>query len=136
MEAWIKASAVNLAHNIISSANNVFWINNGTLYGGVGGSYMLVSKGSFPTNTWKHVALTFNDSTNTMTLYVDGVQVNQNTGVTQTYASEILRLGSHFAGGNPVSFFNGKIGLARIYNTALTSAQILQNYDAVKSRFA
>jgi hypothetical protein len=42
----------------------------------------------------------------------------------------------HLDAGNTVSFFNGKIALARIYDTALTSAQILQNYDAVKSRFS
>jgi hypothetical protein len=30
---------------------------------------------------------------------------------------------------------NGTIGLVRIYNTALTNAEILQNYNATKARF-
>jgi hypothetical protein len=32
-------------------------------------------------------------------------------------------------------YFNGSIGLAIIYNRALTAAEILQNYNAVKTRF-
>jgi hypothetical protein len=31
--------------------------------------------------------------------------------------------------------FKGSIGIVRIYNTALTSAQVLQNYNANKSRY-
>jgi hypothetical protein len=30
---------------------------------------------------------------------------------------------------------NGTIGLVRIYNTALTNAELLQNYNATKARF-
>ena len=32
-------------------------------------------------------------------------------------------------------FFDGNIANARIYNTALTAAQVLQNYNAQKNRF-
>ncbi len=135
LEAWVYATSTALSHNIISSANNVFWVAAGTLYGGVGGSYQLVSSASFPTNVWKHVALTFNDSTNTMTLYINGSQVNQNTGVTQSYISEILRIGSHVSGVTPVSFWNGKIAQARVYNSALTAANILTNFNATKGGY-
>lgn len=134
MEAWVYATSVAGNHNIISSANNVFFVSSGTLYGGVGGSYLLVSSASFPTNVWKHVALTFSDSTNTMTLYINGSQVNQNTNVSQSYISEILRIGSHFTGA-PSSFWNGRIAQARVYNTALTAANILTNFNATKGEY-
>ena len=40
-----------------------------------------ISQGSNVTaNTWKHIAVTLNGSTGT--LYIDGVQVAQNTGMT------------------------------------------------------
>ncbi len=135
LEAWVYASNVSSSHNIISSSNNVFWVSGGTLYGGVGGSYFLVSSASFPTGVWKHVALTFNDSTNTMTLYINGAQVNQNTNVTLSYIGETLRIGSHISGGSPVSFWNGKIAQARVYNTALTAANILNNFNATKGGY-
>jgi hypothetical protein len=135
MEAWVYAATTASDRNIISSANNVFFISSGTLYGGVGGSYTLVSSASFPANVWKHVALTFNDSTNTMTLYINGTQVNQNTSVTQSYISETLRIGSHFSGGSTVAFWSGKIAQARVYNTELSAANILTNFNATKGGY-
>ncbi len=135
LEAWVNATSTSSSHNIISSENNVFFIASGTLYGGLGGSYTLVSSASFPTGVWKHVALTFSDSTNTMTLYINGTAVNQNTNVTQSYISETLRIGSHFGAGTPSSFWNGKIAQARVYNTALTAANILTNFNATKGGY-
>jgi hypothetical protein len=32
-------------------------------------------------------------------------------------------------------FYNGNIAIVRVYNIALTQSQILQNYNAQKSRF-
>ncbi len=136
LEAWVYATNVSSSHNIISSANNVFWVSSGTLYGGLGGNYTLVSSASFPINVWKHVALTFNDSTNTMTLYINGTQVNQNTSVTQSFTGgETLRIGSHVSGGSPVSFWTGRIAQARVYNTALSAADILTNFNATKGGY-
>lgn len=134
-EAWVYASSTDNSRNIISSENNVFWIASGTLYGGVGGQYTEVSSASFPTNSWRHVALTFNDSTNTMTLYINGVQVNQKTSVSGSYISETLRIGAHYAGGNPVSFWNGRIAIVRIYSRALSGSEILRNFNATRGRF-
>ncbi len=135
LEAWVYATSVASSHNIISSSNNVFWIAAGTLYGGVGGSYQLVSSANFPTNVWKHVVLTFNDTTNTMTLYINGTAVNQNTNVTLSYIGETLRIGSHISGATPVSFWTGNIAQARVYNTALSAANVLTNFNATKGGY-
>ena len=134
-EAWVYASATDNSRNIISSENNVFWIANGTLYGGVAGQYTVVSSASFPTNNWKHVALTFNDSSNTMTLYIDGVQVDQKNSVSGSYIQETLRIGAHYSGGNPVSFWSGRISIARIYSRSLSGVEILRNFNATRGRF-
>ncbi len=135
-EAWVYASSTSTSHNIISSSNNVFFIALGTLYGGIGGVYTLVSSSNFPTNVWKHVALTFSDSANTMTLYINGSAVNQNTNVTQSFTGgETLRIGSHVSGGSPVSFWNGRIAQVRVYNTALSAANILTNFNATKGGY-
>ncbi len=136
LEAWVNATSTASNHNIISSFNNPFWVSSGTLYGGLGGVYTLVSSAGFPTGVWKHVALTFNDSTNTMTLYINGVQVNQNTNVTQSFiGGETMRIGSHVTGVTPSSFWNGKIAQARVYNTALSAADILTNFNATKGGY-
>jgi hypothetical protein len=70
-----------------------------------------------------------------MTLYINGAQVAQNTGVTQSYISEIERIGSHFFGGNPVSFWDGKIAQVRVYSAALTGPQVLQNFNTTRTTY-
>ena len=135
MEAWVFATTTGASHNILSSSNNVFWVSGGTLYGGLAGSYQLVSSASFPASVWKHVALTFDDAANTMTLYINGAQVNQNTNVTQTYTSETLRIGSHVNAGTPVSFWSGRIAQVRVYNGALTADNLLSNFNATKGNY-
>lgn len=134
-EAWVYADVVTSSRNILSSENNVFWNNASTLSGGVGGSFSAVTSSNFPSGSWRHVALTFNDTNNTMTLYINGSQVSQNTNVTQSYISEIERIGSHFFNGNPVSFWDGKIAQVRVYNVELTGPDITQNYNATKDRY-
>jgi hypothetical protein len=134
-EAWIRADSLTTSHNIISSASNVFFFSGSTLYGGVGGAFTRTSSTSFPTNTWRHVALTFNDSTNTMVMYINGVQVSTNTNVNESYIAETLRVGAHFSGGNITSFFQGRISEVRVYNEALRADQVLFNFNASKGRF-
>jgi hypothetical protein len=134
-EAWVNADVVTPARNILSSANNVFWNNGSTLSGGVGGSFSLVTSANFPTAVWRHVVLTFDDVNNTMRLYINGAQVSENTGVTQSYVSEIERIGAHFFGGNPVSFWNGKIAEVRVYTEALAAEDVSANYDNTKTRY-
>jgi hypothetical protein len=134
-EAWVNADVVTSARNILSSANNVFWNNGSTLSGGVGGTFNHVTSASFPATVWRHVVLTFDDAVNTMRLYINGVQVAQNTGVTLSYISETERIGAHFSGGNPLSFWDGKIAEVRVYTEALAAEDVLANYNNTKTRY-
>ncbi len=134
-EAWVNDNVVTGPRNILSSASNVFWNNGSTLSGGVGVSFSLVTSSNFPTSVWVHVVMTFDDDNNTMRLYINGVEVSENTGVTQSYISEIERIGAHFSGGNPVSFWDGKISQVRVYEESLTDTEVLNNYNNTKSRY-
>ncbi len=78
---------------------------------------------------WKNIA------TNSLETFINGVSVGS---VTHTLGSILntsanLYLGS-YNGGEFSQWFNGRIGIVRLYNTALTSAQVLQNYNADKSK--
>jgi hypothetical protein len=47
-----------------------------------------------------------------------------------------VQIGALNGGGTALSSpFNGYIALAQIYNRALSQAEILQNYNALKARF-
>jgi hypothetical protein len=134
-EAWVNADVVSNARNILSSASNVFWNNGSTLGGGVANSYSEVTSTNFPTLVWRHVVLTFDDTNDIMRLYINGVQVSEETEVTQSYISETERIGAHFFNGNPVSFWDGKIAQVRVYSAALTGAQVLQNFNSSRARY-
>ncbi len=123
-EAWVNVGAIGGAQNIISSTNTPLWLNNGNLSAGHGGNYSQVTGGSFPAGQWVHAAVTYDAATTTMRLYRNGVQVGINTSVSSNYANETTFIGSHF-GGN--SLINGMIDEVRIWDYALTAAQLKHN---------
>jgi hypothetical protein len=138
-EAWVYDNPGSSgARNIISSFSNVFWINGTTLSAGVGGSYSLVTYNNFPKGVWKHVAVTFNTSTNTMVLFVDGVEESSASSVNGEVANEFLRIGAHSNAanpGSPVSFWNGRIASVKIYNYSLNLNQVMNSYNETRPRF-
>jgi hypothetical protein len=78
-----------------------------------------------PAGTWKHVAIT--KSGNTAILYVDGVQVAQNTGMTLS-PSSLGNTTNNWIGRSQYSsdaFLDGQIDEFHIYNRALSAAEIL-----------
>ena len=84
---------------------------------------------TFPTiNIWTNVII--RRSGTTANIYYNTVSVTSGT-VTRNYVqgvSEIARDGT-------ANVFNGKISNIKYYNRAISSSEILQNYNATKSRF-
>jgi PKD repeat protein len=88
----------------------------------VGGAKTLVAGTHLPTNTWTHLATTYDGST--QNLYVDGALV----GSRPQTGSVALSSGKLRIGGNSVwgdEYFAGHIDEVRVYNRALTQAEIL-----------
>jgi len=85
---------------------------------------------SLSLNIWQHIVATYNGTT--VSLYYNGNSVSTPTASTGniTNTSKTLTIGVR--GGN---YFGGRISNAKIYNTALTASQIVQNFNALRSRF-
>jgi len=88
---------------------------------------------------WHNVVSVFTTSTtvvgnNTINMYVDGILSND-------VLNQILVYGGNTAGTIQLSrrtsgnYYNGNISNVQIYNRTLTTAEVLQNYNATKSRF-
>lgn len=110
------------------------WINVGSAlflyqrYGTSGISIQLSQTVSL--NTWYHMVGT-SGGTNHI-LYLNGVQVQSGTGGPTFYSStDPYTVG--YAGFH--TYIQGYVASAKLYNRALTSSEVLQNYNAVKSRF-
>jgi hypothetical protein len=86
---------------------------------------------SIPVDTnWHNFIVTLNSGT--IKIYYDGVDSRTRNYTTFTTSGNIISLGDNFS----TSFsFAGKIALFKSYNRALNADEILQNYNATKSRY-
>lgn len=125
--AWIdittsatsKGSANYLFSNLYQHQANNFLYNNG------GADYF----GVVPTtNAWHHVTLTWIGNSATSILYLDGVKY----GVTVQASTNVGSLGNVNIGGTAVGYFSGLIDDVRIYNRALSAAEIQAMYNGGK----
>ena len=89
--------------------------------------------GSVPqdTNTWHQVVLVYSSTAGTK-IYIDGVlsETNADTTVIQGSATPTITIGKVES-----TYHKGGIGIVRWYNTVLSDAEILQNYNANIGRY-
>ena len=94
---------------------------------------------NFPSNLWCYVTAVYNGSSNAsgVKLYINGIeQITEIAGdnlTSTTISNETTWIGRRRP--QTQGPFNGKISIVQIYNKALTASEVLQNYDATKSRF-
>ena len=94
------------------------------------------SVSTVPLNKWTHVSATRNSSSSTINIYINGILDKTVSGITGNIIVQqtwYLTMGGYNGGGY---LYIGLIGYGKIYNTALSSTEILQNYNATKKRFS
>ena len=87
-----------------------------------------------PLNKWMHVVGQFDNNTNTSRLYLDGVLTAQRTDVTQEIGSSVNDLFICCRNATGL-FLSANLGYIKLYDKALTTTEVLQNYNATKNRF-
>ena len=84
---------------------------------------------------WNHYVATYDNTTGRRVTYYNSRLLAQNvSGATNTSAS-VFMIGAFNLLGTPNYHFNGRIAFVKIYNRALTSTEIFQNYHATKGRY-
>ena len=109
----------------------------GTAYGnistgsGINEQFYLYSTTTIAGNTWYHISMTY-DSGYNMKLYVNAVLENSRSdiGVVPFQNSSSIVIGT-----GDSRYTNGNIASMKIYNRALTAAEISQNFNALRGRF-
>ena len=95
----------------------------------------LISSTIFPIATWVHLAGVYTVG-GSQILYRNAVVDTSTTGpATISHSSQVVSMGTRIFDGTYQYPWNGKIANASIYNRALSATEILQNYNATKSRF-
>lgn len=83
------------------------------------------------TNQWFYGV--YKKSGNQFSLYINGVlEATTNANLGNITISSGMRIGNHTITSQP---YLGSIGSVKVYNKSLTDSEILQNFNAVKSRF-
>ena len=99
-----------------------------------GGSIIEIAAG-ISTNVWYNGCVTYDTTSATVILYLNGVQIGSPVTSFSVMTSSTF---NGVVGGEDSAFndpFGGSIGLVQIYNRALSASEVLQNYNATKTRF-
>ena len=129
LEAWVNPSAVSSAwRDVVYKGNDNYYLEATSTNGSkpdagviAGGSYGdAFGTATLATNTWSFLTETYDGGT--LRLYINGTQVaaTAHTGAI-TVSSNPLQIGADSIYGQ---YFKGLIDNVRVYNTALTAAQI------------
>ena len=130
LEAWVNPTVVNANwRDVVYKGNDNFYLSATSANGGgvpdagmiAGGSYAdAFGTSTLPVSTWSFLTETYDGST--LRLYVNGTQVasTAHTGTIATSTNPLQIGGDSIYG----QFFTGLIDNVRVYNTALTAAQI------------
>ena len=130
LEAWIKPSDINDIKSIVRKDGDYnFYLNQGTVaaevwVNGTGYPTMYKYTGTVQNvtvGTWTHVAATWNATTGTMSIYINGVAIPTTKVIETVYASGNFLIGVSQTYGQP---FAGEIDELRIWNTPITQTQI------------
>jgi lysophospholipase L1-like esterase len=129
--AWVKWQSGQNYNNIISGQSaHAFWVYDTGGYrlaSGHNGTWNQVSDPDlFATEVWTFVAVTFDPAvgSGTLRLYKNGAVVDTATGIPNINSDNRAYIGSY----NGSAWFKGWIDDARIYDYALTPAQIQAMY--------
>ena len=96
------------------------------------------AQASWNNTTWYNIVMTYNGAAGIAT-YVNGTAGGTQAGAKQnppgnTFLSMGRPPGGDYLGG-VTNYFNGYIGAWKIYNRALNTTELIQNYNALKSRY-
>jgi hypothetical protein len=103
--------------------------NNKLYFSGYGASGNLGGTSNIADNTWHQATVTLNSS-NVAKVYVDGIEQNSGSVTLSSYTYGSAYLGATLLSGDAISEnFTGQIDDVRIYNYALTPAQVKDLYN-------
>ena len=87
------------------------------------------------TNIWYHWVFTYNHSTYAKQFYADSsLQIAPSSVQNQYLGTGQFNIGAIFSAASSPA--NGRFAFVKMYNRVLSAQEILQNYNATKSRFA
>jgi hypothetical protein len=137
VSAWINADTIPVNGRIVNMMGATNWFNGniGMAVNNEAGDVLAcylpednVVTTSVSVSTWYHVTCVYdNAGTDTLTMYINGSQVDQVSGFTPvTEANDGFYIGAGNYGAE--EFFDGKIDEVRVYSRALSGSDVAELY--------
>lgn len=109
---------------------------NGYLVGDISSGGEIIKSTNYANGTWVNTVFVRDTVDDNLYLYVNGVlaqtTTDLSTGVITNAQNVWIGRSAYLGGSYP---FLGNISIVMIYNKVLNAAEILQNFNAVKSRY-
>jgi hypothetical protein len=150
-EFWVRTTGTNAGALLTKLGNGGYVVSaveiagNNKLVPGyyTGGAEYLPVDTSITRDIWQHYTVTYNTSTGYLKTYFDGALVATVTLGVESSPGDIgfnpmfydLFNANGYGFGNSTALI-GDLGEFRLYTRALSDAEVLQNYNATKSRWA
>jgi len=137
---WIKSSnyggkiPLSIAGAAYASGPNIFFSGNYINWNTGDGAGNPFSGSSYPDSNWHYIVVT-NDAATNAKLYIDGVLIGTATYKTTLSTNANNFWLGRFSGDNNYTI-NANIAAAQLYNKVLSAAEVSQNYEAQKAKFA
>jgi hypothetical protein len=126
-----EKGAVNTQYSMFLNGDGTFYFRT---YSSTTENNLTFTLSSYVTvSTWTHIACVY--SSGTKTIYINGTQITQSTGAGAVNTGQTNQYIGKYGNAADNYPFNGRIAESRVYNIALSAAQVLQNYNATKDKY-
>ena len=139
VEVWVKTNslnqngfffekgAVNTQYALFQEGTAIQWrtYNNPSSY-----TTLSAASSYLSTSNWAHVVATY--VSGSKKIYVNGVEVASDTSSGTLATNSGMTIGEYNGGAYR---YNGSIAVVKVYNKALTAAEVIQNFNALRGRF-
>ena len=136
ISAWVKASSPGSGFRGIiarQGAYGLFYFDSVLVAYDWGGNFTRSTGINIADNTWKNVAMTYQSGvTNGTKIYLNGVSVLTTTITISNFPTDYLYGGAE---ANASQFAACSASSFNMYSRVLTAQEIIQNYNATKSRY-
>ena len=128
---WFEKGTVNTQYSLFQGGSLIYWRMN---IGGI--TQLSVTTATYMnTSSWYQVVGTY--TSGSRRLYINGALVNSDaqTGTIATNNGGMsIGVYGGFSGGRGY-YYNGNLSACRVYNRALTAAEVQQNFNALRGRY-